>query len=594
LQKEAFSPQENHLHTILVADHLHDAGWAILNQADGVRTFGPFKNRSQLFFKLPQANALIIRSTTQVDEELLTAAPRLKVVARAGAQIHNIDIDAATRLGIIVINAPDANIVTVAEHTFAMMLALARKLPLADHLVRRGKWPRHNMLGFQLDGKIFGIIGFGRLGQEVAKRALVFGMKVLVYDPYKDLAYARAQGVEMVDFNELLARANLLSLHTAYTSQTHHLINRETLAKMKPGACLINCAHAGLVDEAALVDALTSVKLAGAAIDTFAQEPPPRDHPLFQLPNVVVAPHLNQNTVEAQSAVSSQVAEDVLAALRGEDYRHVVNLPFHEGGPEQRAVLYRVVQPYINLAEKLGKLQGQLAEGWITRLEVEVLGEGLRDLVRPITAVLLAGMLRPVDHRPVNWVSAPVMAHEQGISMAQAKGLVETSIQPTTISSPNSSDSTGIVDVNGSVISSETLVQPGAAGAPLLTDYPNLIACRIYWDAGLTLPQGHRTIAGVLFGNGEARLVLYDHFQVDAVPEGYVLVLENLDAPGVIGKVGTRLGQEGINIAQWRYGREAQGLRAVSFINLDSKVPQSLLRDLEKEPEIQRARLVNL
>jgi D-3-phosphoglycerate dehydrogenase len=317
-------------------------------------------------------------------------------------------------------------------------------------------------------------------------------------------------------------------------------MNAQAFARTKPGAYFINCTHAGLVDEIALLHALDSGQIAGAAIDTFAQEPPPPDHPLVHHPKVVVAPHLNQNTVESQTATSTQVVADVLAALRGEDYRHVVNLPFSD------AVPYRAVKPYIHLASKLGKLQGQLAEGWITRVEVEVLGEGLGDLVRPVAAALLSGMLLPVGGRPANWVSAPVLAYEQGIQMAQAKGLVP------------------------------------------LADYPNLIACRIFWEGG------QRTVVGVLFGNGEARLVQYDHYEVDAYPEGYVLVLENEDVPGVIGNVGTLMGRAGINIAQWRYGREKHGGKAVSFINLDSKIPKSLLVELEKVPQIHRARLVRL
>ena len=497
---------------------------------------------------MPCANRthLIVRSTTQVDASMLEGAPRIRRVARAGAQLHNIDIDRATHMGIMVINVPDANIVAVTEHTFALLLALARSLPSADRLIRSGEWPRHDMLGFQLQGKVLGIIGFGRLGQEVARRALAFGMKVLAYDPYKDLAIARAQGVEMVDFNELLGRVEILSLHTAFTPQTHHIINSSSLEFIKPGADLINCAHAGLVDEVALVEALKTGRLAGAAIDTFSEEPPSSNHPLFQFPNVIFTPHLNQNTLESQSETSRQIVDDVLAALRGEDYRHIINLPFQESSPERPAVLYRAVRPDINLAAKLGKLQGQLAEGWITRVEIEVLGEAMLGLVRPVAAVMLAGMLRPVDNRPVNWVSAPVLAYEQDITTAQSKELVQ------------------------------------------LADYPNVIACRVFWKGG------HRTIAGVLFGNGEARLVQYDQFQVDALPQGYVLILENLDAPGVIGKVGTRLGREGINIAQWRYGRDAESERAVSFINLDATAPKSVLIDLESEPEIQRARLVNL
>lgn len=555
------------MYTVLIADHLNEAGLEILAQASDVRVMGPFSNRDELLSALREVNfmkdasesALIVRSTTRVDGEILSQSPGLKVIARAGAQLENIDIDLATRQGIMVIHAPDTNIIAVVEHTFAMLLALARRLPEADRRIRQGEWPRHSMLGFQLFDKTIGIVGFGQQGQEIARRATAFGMKVLSYDPYKELTFARAQDVEMVDFNELLARADVITLHTSHTPESHHMINKETISRMKPGSCLVNCAHPGLVDETALSLALKNGQLAGAAIDSFSIEPPPENHPLFSAVNTVLAPHLNQNTFESQAATSRQVVEDVLSALRGEDYRHVANLPFHEGSLERRPLLYRQAKPYITLATRLGKLQGQLAEGWINRIEVEILGEGLQDLIHPVTASLLAGMLRPVNDRPVNWISAPVIAYEQGIILTQSKDLVQ------------------------------------------LADYPNLIACRIFWGVEGSV-NGHRTIAGALFGNGGPRLVQYDQFQVDALPEGYVLVLENLDVPGVIGKVGTRLGQAGINIAQWRYGRESLGLngqnfafaRAVSFINLDSRPSNSLLADLEREPEITRARLVNL
>jgi D-3-phosphoglycerate dehydrogenase len=537
---------------ILVSDHLHPDGWQVLHQASDVIASGPYATRRQILQAIQEADALIVRSTTQVDAELMQAAAHLKVVARAGAQLNNVDLETAMRLGVMVINAPDANVTAVAEHTFAMLLALARRIPQSVQAVQRGEWPRHETLGFQLSGKLFGIVGFGRLGRQVALRAQAFGMKVLAYDPYVDLASAHAQGVEIVNMAELLQRADIVSLHTAYTSQTHHLMEGGAFRQMKPGAVFVNVTHAGLVDETALLEALESKHLSGAAIDTLAEEPPAADHPLLHHPCVVTTPHLNQNTVESQSTTSIQVVEDVLAALRGQDYRHVVNLPFNDQVPYQKA------KPYIHLAVQLGKLQGQVAEGWITRVEVEVLGEGLRDLVRPVAAVLLSGILLPVDGRRANWVSAPVLAYEQGIRTAQAKDLA-----------------------------------PQA-------DYPNLIACRVYWEADPNRPPGpdnqpgHRSVAGVLFGNGEARLVLYDRFPVDAYPEGYVLILENKDEPGVIGMVGTRLGKAGINIAQWRYGRDRPYGRAVSFINLDNRPPHSLLQELEAEPVIQRARLVKL
>jgi D-3-phosphoglycerate dehydrogenase len=537
---------------ILVSDHLHPDGWRVLHTTPGVTVSGPLNSREQVVQAIKDADALIVRSTTQVDAELMQTATRLKVIARAGAQLNNVDLDTATRLGIMVINAPIANVTAVAEHTFAMLLALARQIPQSVQAIQQGKWPRHETLGFQLSGKLLGIVGFGRLGREVALRAQSFGMKVLAYDPYVDLATAHAQGVEIVNLSELLQRADIVSLHTAYTPQTHHLMEGSAFKQMKPGAIFINVTHAGLVDENALINAIEDGRLGGAAIDTLTDEPPPVNHPLLHHPLVVITPHLNQNTVESQSTTSIQVVEDVLAALRDLDYRHLVNLPFNEQVP------YLKVKPYIHLAVQLGKLQGQVAEGWIKRVEVEVLWEGLRDLVRPVAAVLLSGMLLPVDGRRANWVSAPVLAFEQGIQTAQAKHLA-----------------------------------PQA-------DYPNLIACRVYWDADPDHPPGpdnqpgHRTVAGVLFGNGEARLVLYNQFPVDAYPEGYVLILENNDRPGVIGIVGTRLGKAGINIAQWRYGRDQPYGKAVSFINLDSRPPQSLLSELEAEPLIQRVRLVKL
>lgn len=524
---------------ILVADHLPDAGWDLLRAAPDATLAGPFATRADLLAALPTADALIIRSTTTVDAALLDAAPRLKVVARAGARLDNVDLDETTRRGVLVLSAPSANVVAVAEHTFAMLLALARHIPQGYNAVRAGEWPRHTMLGFQLHGKQLGVVGFGRLGRAVAERAQAFGMHVLVYDPYVDLALARERRVEPVGFEELLARADIVTLHTNYTAQTHHILNAAALAHMKPSAYLVNCTHAGLVDEQALLAALNNHQIAGAALDVFAVEPPV-GNPLTSHPRVLVAPHLNQNTVESQTATAEQIVTAVLDALRGVDYRNAVNLPFNNG------VSYQEALPYLQLAAKLGKLQGQLAEGWITRLEVELLGNGLRELVRPVAAVLLSGMLLPVEGRPVNWISAPMLAHAQGITTAQVKGLYQ------------------------------------------LDDYPNLIACRAYWAGG------HRTIGGVLFANGQARVVLYDNFHVDASPSGYVLVLENDDVPGVIGKVGTKLGEAGVNIGEWRYGRDLPGGQAVSFINLDSRPPSYLLKTLETYPEIHRARLVRL
>lgn len=529
-----------------ISDHLPETGWEALRRQPDVRTNGPFETRQETLSALARADALIIRSTTVVDAELLDAAPHLRVVARAGARMDNVDIDEATRRGIIVINVPEANVYAVVEHAFALLLAHARHIPEGAASLARGDWTRHNLMGAQLHGKTVGVVGFGRLGREMAARCRSFGMPTLVYDPYVDLSYARELGVEIVGYRELLERADVVVPMTTYSAQTHHMLNAEAFRHMKNNAVLVNVVHAGLVDEDALLDALEGGQLAAAALDTFAEEPPPPGHPLLRHPRILAVPHLNQNTVESQGVTGEQVVADVLDALRGADYRNAVNLPFDQRVP------YAAARPYIRLAVKLGKLQGQLAEGWITRVEVELLGEGLNDLVRPVAAVLLSGMLLPVNGRPVNWVSAPVLAHEQGVVTAQAKNLLAQA------------------------------------------DYPNLMICRIRWRTGSGQPDGRRTVAGVLFANGAARLVRYDEFDVDADPEGYVVILENDDVPGIIGKVGMRFGEADINIANWRYGRETRGGRAVSFINVDGPVPQAILQDLEAHPEIHRARLVRL
>lgn len=520
---------------IAVAEDLHSTGWELLNAALDIQILGPFECQDDLQDALKETDALLICSDTSVDAELLAAAPRLKVIARAGARLDNVDIDEATRRGILVIHVPDANVIAMVEYTFLLMLALARNLGRLSQIDEE--------YGFQLSGKNLGIIGFGRQGREVATRAQAFGMHVLGYDPFIDLSFARERGVEIVDLPELLARSDMITLHTAYTQQTHQMINAETLAQIKPGSYLINCIHPGLVEENAMLKALDNGTIAGAALDTWDEQASPSTDKLKKHSKVVArvsGSQISQYTLEAQVNTTTSIVSDLLSTLRGEDYRNIVNLPFNN------QTTYRNVKPYIDLSIKLGKLQGQLAGGWIQRVEVELLGEGLRELVRPVAAVLLSGMIRRVDERSVNWVSAPVMAHEQGIITAQVKELVRHG------------------------------------------DHPALIACRVHWAGGF------RTVAGALFGNGEARLVQYNDFEVDAYPDGYVLILENTDLPGVIGKVGGRLGRAGINIAQWRYGRDVPNGQGVSFINLDDQVPAKILAELEGEEEIQRARLVKL
>ncbi len=549
---------------VLVADHLPEAGWEILRAEPGVEAIGPIEDREALVAALPEADALITRSATRVDRALLEAAPRLRVLGRAGPDLSGIDLDACTERGILVQSVPRANLRAVAELVFGLLLSAARQIPQAHAAMLRGEYPRHDMLGVQLHGKQLGLLGFGRLGRAVANRARAFGMRVLVCDPFVELASAREEGVEVLGLEEMLARCDVLCLCTALTERTRGLIDAEALARLQPGGILVNCARPELLDEAALLAALDEGRLAWAALDRLQEEPPSANPPLVSHPRVIALPHLGQNTRESQAATGRAIARDVLDALAGRDVRSTVNLPFEPDAP------YPDAAPYLRLAEKLGRLQGQLAEAPVERLEIEALGEVPSRQVRAIAACLLAGVLetqeRPSDVDPtrdadltydtdpthdadpprINWISAPPLAWERGIQVAQARDLVQ------------------------------------------LGDYPNLIACRLSW------PGGSRTLAGALFANDETRLVQYEDFRIDAHPEGEVLIIESEDQPGVIGQVGTLLGQAGINIASWRYGRQRVGGRALSFINLDQALALDLLERLRQSPEIHRARQLRL
>ncbi|MDW8327802.1 MAG: phosphoglycerate dehydrogenase [Anaerolineales bacterium] len=527
---------------ILITDPLPDEGLALLRAAPDVHAdYRPelgTRNGDELLVAAADYDALIVRSGTAVNRELIERCGRLKIIGRAGVALDNVDIAAATERGVMVMNTPESAALAAAEHTLALLLALCRHLPAADASVRRGDWERSRYWGVQLDGKTLGLIGFGRVGRLVAPRAQAFGLNVLAYDPYVEPEIARRANVTLTTLDELLARADFVSLHPLLAEGPRQLIGAAELARMRPGARLINTAHGALVDEAALLAALQSGRLAGAALDVFAVEPPGRS-PLFELPNVVVTPHLSSSTFEAQRDVALQIAQQVLDALRGQNYRNVVNLPFI-AGPD-----FRLVRPYLELAEKLGALQSQLAAGPITKVEVEVKGEGMTELVRPLAVALLTGLLRELSTEPVNYVNAPALAAERGLHITQTRGMQ-------------------------------------------LVDYPNLLSCRVSWEGG------QRLVAGTLFGGSEARLVQMDDTRMDARPEGHALVMVSRDVPGVIGIVGSLLAQFGVNIAEWRLGRDVPGGRALSFINLDEAAPPAALDAIRALPQIIEVRAIRL
>lgn len=524
---------------LLISDKLGSAGLERLQQAeDATYDHLPGLSKEELLGIIGEYDALIVRSGTYVDSDLLAAGKKLKVVGRAGMGVDNIDMRAATMRGVVVMNTPGANSIATAEQAMGLMLALSRHTALAHASLLAGEWRRTEFVGVELNGKTLGIVGCGRIGRLVAQRAQAFNMNVVAFDPFVSEEVGRQLGILLIDFDDLLAQSDYITLHTAATPETEKMINAETLAQMKPGVRLINAARGKLIDEAALAEALQSGQVAGAALDVFSKEPP-EGNPIIGLPNVLHTPHLGASTREAQKAVATEIVDQVLSALRGHDYRNALNMPIPGGKALVQA------RPYVSLAEKIGRLHGALAPANIERAEIEVSGEDVDGLLQPVAAALLKGLLEGSGAREVNYINAPLLATERGISVTESKGVSDM-------------------------------------------DYPNLISCRVHWQ------DGSRTLAGVLFGGSEPRIAQVDGYQLDANPKGHILILQNKDVPGVIGKVGTILAAYEVNIGEWRMGRVTPGGEALSFINLDSEPPEPVLQALEKVPAITQVKLVTL
>ena len=524
---------------ILVTDDIGAHGIELLTAADDVACDVETQlSAGELLDIIDGYQALIVRSATTVDENVLAAATELKVVGRAGMGVDNIDITRATQQGVIVMNTPSANSVATAEQTMALMLAASRHTAPAHASVAEGRWDRTTFRGTELSGKTLGVVGFGRIGRLVAARAKAFDMELVAYDPFVSEEIAQDTGVTLVNLDELYSVADYITLHVPSSPQTDNLISAESIEAMKPGVVIINAARGTLVDEEALAQALGSGRVAAAGIDVYRTEPPV-DNPLIGLPNVVHTPHLGASTAEAQRDVSAQISEQVLDALRGKNIRNAVNLPF-DAGPDFAAAM-----PYMALAEKLGILQFHMAPAPIRKVELEVEGEVVEALTRPIAAGLLAGVLKGHLAGDVNYVNAPVLAEQYGISVSQAKGVAAA-------------------------------------------DYTNLISCRVHWE------DDSRVMAGVLFGGTEPRLVQVSDYHLDVDPSGLLLIMLNKDVPGVIGAVGSTLGRFGINIGEWRLGRSEPGDEAMSFINLDAEPDPEALELLRAEPAIEKLLLLDL
>ncbi len=527
---------------ILVSDKLGQVGLDQLEAApDAEYDLKTGLSLAELIEIIPNYDALLVRSGTKVTADILQAGVNLKVVGRAGIGVDNIDIRAATERGIIVMNTPQANAIATAEHTIGLMLAACRHIAPAHASLAAGEWKRSHYAGIQLFKKTLGVIGFGRIGRLVTLRAQAFGMEVAAYDPYVSEEVAQELGVTLLDLDDLLAAADIITLHMSSTPETENMINGDLINQMKEGMILVNVARGKLVDEAALAAGLESGKIRLAALDVYQTEPPDAGNPLIGHPKVVHTPHLGATTEEAQRAVAIQIVDQTLDALRMVDYRNAINMPYAAGPGFDES------RPYMILAEKLGILQSALAPKPIQAVEVGVQSDEMEKLIRPVAAAALKGVLSSVvQDEIVNYINAPVLAEARGIAIKQSNGQSET------------------------------------AG------YTNLIFCKANWDGG------ERTLAGMLFAGNEPRLVQMDGYHLEANPNGIVLILKNEDVPGVIGQVGTILATYEVNIGEWRMGRHQPSGEALSFINLDSIPPDEALDALRRAPAITMAKLLNL
>jgi len=512
---------------ILVTDDVSMSGLQPLRDAGFEVEKKTGLSAEKLREEVAASEGLIVRSETKVTSELLDAARKLRVVGRAGVGVDNIDVPAATSRGIVVMNAPDGNTITTAEHTIALLVALARRVPQANTSLKSGKWERKNFVGTELQGKTLGIIGLGRIGRVVASRARALGMNIVAYDPFISTEQTRDLEIENATFDDVLSRADFLTIHTPLTSETRRILGADAFAKMKKGARIINCARGGLIDEKALYEAVTTGRIGGAALDVFEQEPPPADYPLLKLEEVIATPHLGASTMEAQEGVALTVAEQMRDYLLTGALRGAVNIPAL--GVKELAVL----QPYLSLAESLGRFQAQMANGAVREVRLEFAGELVDRDAAPLTRAFLAGLLRDISDR-VNVVNAFLIAEERGIT-------VTTSYIRSADASP-------------------------------------AIRTRIAGSTGEETISG--TVFGIFGGGREGRITEINNFRIEAIPRGYMLVIHNRDVPGVIGRVGTILGERGINISAFHLGRRERGGEAMAVIELDAATTDETRQEL--------------
>jgi D-3-phosphoglycerate dehydrogenase len=520
---------------ILITDPLHDDAVEILKEAGDVE-IATGLTTEELKEKIKDVDALVVRSGTKVTREIIEASEKLKVIARAGVGVDNVDMEAATEKGIVVVNAPDASSISVAELTLGLMLSAARNIPQATASLKRGEWDRKSFKGFELYGKTLGIIGLGRIGQQVAKRAQAFGMNIVAYDPYIPEDVANDLGIKLMEVDELCECSDFITLHVPVTPKTKHMIGKKQIDLMKKNAVIVNCARGGLIDEKPLYEALKNGKIRAAALDVFEEEPP-KGNPLLTLDNVIGTPHQGASTEEAQKSAGTIVAEQVLKILRGEPAENVVNLPVL---PAEKISKLR---PYMVLAEKMGTMAIQLLDKSIERVEIIYMGELAKEKTEMIKRTFLMGILSPILLAGVNLVNAPSIAKNRNIKV-----------------------------VEGTMSESD------------------------YGSAIKIIAKGKKeeiSIVGTVVDN-EPVFREINGYNVNIKPEGVICIIRHIDRPGMVGKVGIILGDHGINIAGMQVGRTEPGGHSIMILDVDHMIPEEVLEDLKKVDNIMDAKVINM
>lgn len=517
---------------VLVSDKLSPKGVEVFEKAQGIEVEVKTKlPPEELKAIIGEYDGLVIRSATKVKADIIEAADNLKVVGRAGSGLDNVDVPAASKKGIVVMNTPGGNTITTAEHAVSMMLALSRKIPQATASMKSKKWEKSKFMGAEIHNKTLGVIGIGRVGSVVADRARGLRMNVVAYDPFLSPEGAEKLGVELASMDELLKRSDYITVHVPKTNDTVNLINKEFFSKMKDGVFLINCARGGIVNEKDLYDAIKSGKVAGAALDVFEKEPPDADNPLVDLDEVICTPHLGASTEEAQEKVAVAIAEQMVDYLLHGTIMNAVNVPSVD------SEVLATIKPYLDLAERLGSFQGQVLSGGLEQISIEYSGEVAALQVAPVTVSLLKGLLYPILKEDVNYVNAPVVAKDRGIKV----------IESTTSQSE---------------------------------DFISLITLKVKTS------EEERLVAGTIFGKSDPWIVQVDQFRIEAVPDKYMLLFHTHDKPGVIGNIGNSLATHGINISRMQFGREKLEGESLLLLSTDGPVAKEFIEEMKGLPHI--------